>query len=149
MVRDWNTSPSYTWTPTLADAGPHDLQVWVRSAGSTAVYDAWRGAPSFEVVVPPITMQFLVNTTFPQTSGVEIEWRAIASAGGLPLEYKYWRLDGNIWTVVQDFSSNATYRWTPMSSDAGTHAIQVWVRRVGSTSLYDSWSGSGLFVINP
>jgi hypothetical protein len=148
MVRDWNTSPSYTWTPTLTDAGPHDLQVWVRSAGSSERYDAWRGA-SFEVVVPPISMQFLVNATFPHAAEIEIEWRAIASAGGLPLEYKYWRLDGNTWTVVQDFSANSFYRWTPTVSDAGTHAIQVWVRRVGSTSPYDTWAGSGLFVINP
>ncbi len=147
MVRDWNTSSSYTWTPAVTDAGPHDLQVWVRNAGSTQLYDAWRGT-SFQVVLPPVNVQLVVNATFPHMAGFEIEWSAIAFAS-VPLEYKFWRFDGDTWTVVQDFSPNSVYRWTPTSSDAGTYAIQVWVRRVGSPFQLDAWAGFGPFVISP
>jgi hypothetical protein len=48
-VQPYGSSSSYTWTPGAADAGTHALQVWVRSAGSTEVYDAWRGTGMFGV----------------------------------------------------------------------------------------------------
>ena len=89
------------------------------------------------------------NATLPLPSGIEVEWGAIASGGVQPLQYKFWRLDADGWKLVQDYSPNAVYRWTPTAADAGTHAIQVWVRSAGSTSAYDAWAGSGLFVINP
>ena len=149
MVRDWATSSSYTWTPTAGDLGSHDLQVWVRSAGTTTGFDAWRSAPSFEVMAPAITLRLVVNATFPLSSGIEVEWGAIASGGVAPLEYKFYRLDADGWKMVQDYSPNAVYRWIPTAADAGTHAIQVWVRSPGSTNVYDAWTGSGLFVINP
>jgi hypothetical protein len=149
MARDWAPSPAYTWTPTAADVGSHDLQVWVRSAATTSGFDAWLSAPSFAVVAPAITLQLVVNATFPLPSGIEVEWGAIASGGVAPLEYKFYRLDADGWKMVQDYSPNAVYRWTPTAADAGSHAIQVWVRSAGSTSVYDTWAGSGLFVINP
>jgi hypothetical protein len=51
MVQDYSPSQMYTWTPTFADIGPHSIQVWIRNAGSTAPYDAWRGT-SFVVIGP-------------------------------------------------------------------------------------------------
>jgi hypothetical protein len=42
---------TYTWTPSSTDAGPHALQVWVRSAGSTAQYEAY-GATGYFTIVP-------------------------------------------------------------------------------------------------
>jgi hypothetical protein len=148
MVRDWSPSTSYTWMPTIADVGPHDLQVWVRSAGTSSGFDAWRST-SVAIVAPTINLQLVVNATFPHPAGNEVEWGAIASGGVAPLESKFWRLDADGWKVVQDYSTNSVYRWTPTAADAGTHAIQVWVRSAGSTSQYDAWAGSGLFVINP
>jgi hypothetical protein len=48
-VRDYAVDPAYTWTPALADVGQHALQVYVRSAGSMAVYEAWAGTGLFVV----------------------------------------------------------------------------------------------------
>ena len=41
--QEWSTSNTFAWTPSVA--APHNLQVWVRSAGSTVAYppEAWRG----------------------------------------------------------------------------------------------------------
>ena len=47
--QDWSPSATWTWTPPAA--GSYSLQVWVRSAGSIADYDAWR--PFGPVVVNP------------------------------------------------------------------------------------------------
>ena len=51
MVQDYSTLSAYTWTPTAADVGPHAIQVWIRNAGSTAPFDAWRGT-AFVVIAP-------------------------------------------------------------------------------------------------
>lgn len=39
VVQDFSTSPAYTWTPTAADIGTHQVQVVVRTAGSTSAGD--------------------------------------------------------------------------------------------------------------
>jgi stage II sporulation protein D len=39
--QDWSPSPQWIWSPPAA--GRYDIQVWVRNAGSTALYDAWLG----------------------------------------------------------------------------------------------------------
>jgi hypothetical protein len=41
ILRDWATQNTATWTPSGADIGNHMVQVWVRSAGSTAIYEGW------------------------------------------------------------------------------------------------------------
>ena len=42
MVQDYSPSPAFSWVPNWADQGPHLLQVWARSVGTTGQY---RGIP--------------------------------------------------------------------------------------------------------
>ena len=42
-VQDYGSSNTFTWTPSAADSGNYALQVWVRSAGSSANYEGWAG----------------------------------------------------------------------------------------------------------
>ena len=49
IVQPYGASYTYTWTPALADAGTHVVQVWVRNAGSAGLYDAWLGTGLFQV----------------------------------------------------------------------------------------------------
>ena len=49
IVQPYGTSSTYTWTPLPGDAGVRALQVWVRSAGSTAAYSGWRGTGHFTI----------------------------------------------------------------------------------------------------
>ena len=46
----WSASNSYTAVPTLP--GSYSLQVWVRNAASSSLWDAWRGLGPFVVTVP-------------------------------------------------------------------------------------------------
>ena len=41
---------TYTWQPTPSDIGSYGLQVWVRSVGSSASWEAWRSSGTFDVV---------------------------------------------------------------------------------------------------
>ena len=49
IVRPYTTSNTFVWTPGAAEAGEHRFAVGVRSAGSTAVYDAIRGFGPFTI----------------------------------------------------------------------------------------------------
>lgn len=46
-AQEWSPANTYTWTPTRAEFGQHVLQVWVRSTGSSAEYEAWASTGYF------------------------------------------------------------------------------------------------------
>ena len=67
----------------------------------------------------------------PQLSGTTITWTATATGGVAPFTYKWWQFDGSSWTLLQDWSSSATLRWTPPVARANWR-VGVWVRNAGS-----------------
>ena len=42
------------------------------------------------------------------------------------------------------YSAGRSVTWTPGAQDAGTHALQVWVRSVGSAASYEDWQRNGV-----
>ncbi len=148
MVRDYSTSASWAWTPT--QAAQYAVQVWVRNAGSTTKYDAWLGSGYFNITAasgPPTVTSLKATPAPPQSAGTTITWTAAATGGIAPLQYQYWLYSGVTasWTMVRDYSTSASWSWTP--TQAAQYAIQVWVRNAGSTAKYDAWLGSGYFTI--
>jgi N-acetylmuramoyl-L-alanine amidase len=146
MVRDYSTSNSWTWTP--SQAGQYAIQVWVRNAGSTANYDAWKGSGYFDITGSALDVTVLAaSPALPQPVNTTITWTATASGGAAPLQYQYWLYDGasGAWTMTRDYTTSRTWAWTP--THTGQYAIQVWVRNNGSTARYDAWKGSGYFNI--
>ena len=149
LAQAYSPTNTYTWTPGASDVGEHVLQVWVREAGSAATYEAWRGDP-FSVVHAPVTTPVLSATAnAPFQSGQTVTWTAASTGGSGPLEYQFWRLDAGTWTMVQGYSSSASFAWTIGAADVGTHALQVFVRSTGAALPYQAWSGTGTFVVNP
>jgi hypothetical protein len=150
MVQNYSAEPRYVWTPGVNDVGPHALQVWVRSAGSAAPYDGWRGVV-FTVAEPPaiVITAFNPDHALPASQGTSITWIATATGGVGPLQYQFWRRDGSTWTIVQPYGPSNAYTWLPQPGDEGTHALQVWIRHAGSTRSYDAWASTGFFIINP
>ncbi len=143
----YSSQRTYTWTPGADAAGTHALQVWIRSAGVSAQYEAWLGTNYFSVVVDPLTSPALsADAVFPVPANTPIHWTASVSGGVAPLEYKFWVLkSGGAWTMARDYSPSNTFTWTPTSD--GSYALQVWVRNAGSTTSYDTWVGTPFFTI--
>lgn len=135
---------TFTWTP---PAGTNAVQVWARSAGSGAPYDAYTSSGMFTITgnVAQVT-SLTANVSFPASAGVPITWTATASGGTAPLQYQFWiySSSGGMWIVGQHYSTNNTFTWAPPE---GTNAVQVWVRSAGSGASYDSWLGSGFFSV--
>ena len=150
MVRDYSTADSFTWTPAATDEGAYNVQVWVRRAGSTAAYDAFRTSDTISIAnVAPAVADFRTTTPFPAGTGTPITWKVLAGGGPGPLQYRFYRLSRatNIWTMVQDFGPSSTYSWTPAAGEVGTYALQVWVKRPGATAAYEAWGSTPDFTI--
>lgn len=146
MVRDYSSSGTYTWTPGLADAGQHFLQVWARATGSPNRYDAYYASDAFTIVRPTAAIAaFGADVTFPQPTGSVVHWSASATPVG-GTEYKFWLYkEGTGWSVLQDYSTSTQVTWTPTVT--GTYAVQVWARVAGTSVNYDDWRSSGTFTI--
>ena len=147
VAQDYSASATFTWTPGWNDIGKASLQVWVRTAGSTAPYEAWRGLDAFDVTTEPASLK--ADTEFPSPSGQAILWTAAVTGATSPLEYKFLALDKALgaWAVLRDYTQSNQVTWTPTHN--GKYAVQVWARRVGSGAAYESWAGSGEFDIAP
>jgi len=146
-VQDYSSNPSFTWTPAWSDRGAHAVQVWARTVGSPAKYEAWVGTDVFTITTQPL--QLTVSVEFPVPPGQTITWSAsMASAPtGVQLEYEYWLLQpSGGWSIVQPYGPQTDFTWTP--SATGTYALQVWARQVGSTSNYDVYASSGYFNVS-
>ena len=141
----YSTSDTFTMTP---PAGTYAVQAWARNNGSSSPYDAWTGTNPFVVIPPRATVTgFTVNRTFPSPLNVPITWTATADGAGSAVEYKflYTQNGGATWAVAQDYGPSNQFTWYPPLG--GNNAVQVWVRRVGSTTNPEDWRSTGLFMI--
>jgi N-acetylmuramoyl-L-alanine amidase len=148
LARPYNASNTFNWTP--GSAGTYAFQVWARRSGSGAQYDLWRGTDFLDVFSSPARLKPLaVSSSFPVSVGTPITWTATASGGTTTaLEYRFIIFNQTTgWRVLQEYSSNRSVTWTPTTQEAGTNALQVWVRSVGSASVYEDWQGTGFFNI--
>ena len=151
IVRDYSTSNTFTWTPTLAEVGKYSFQVWVLNAGSTAFYDAYTSTAPFDISGPPPTItSFTSSPASPSPAGVAMTWTAVATGGIAPLQYLFALYDAQAgtWSVPQNYGASNTFTWIPTASQAGQYQIQVWVRNNGSGTTYDAFKGVP-FTIGP
>jgi hypothetical protein len=149
IARAWDVNSGFVWTPTAA--GTYAVQVWARLQGQTAYQ--YKSSGFFSVTttaseVVPVTITSLTSTPAPPfAAGVPVTWSATAT-GPSTLEYTYWmyRSSTGAWTQVRGYSTNGSFVWTPPA--AGTYAMQVWVRKVGSPYAYEDYQSSGFFTVN-
>lgn len=83
VLQPYSTANEATWT--AAPTGTYLLQVWVRSAGSAAAYEAWRNYGPFDVRAVPVQVTSLAsNVAFPVAAGTPVIWTAAATGGAGP-----------------------------------------------------------------
>jgi hypothetical protein len=142
-AQPWGPSETFTWTPTWADEGDWAVQVWVKSNGSTASYDAYTGTSIFHI--QRASLQLSTSTLFPVAVGTPVTWTSGVPDPSVNMEYEFWVYSAatSTWSLGQGYSSQKTFTWTPLV--VGTYGLQVWARQVGSTASYDLYRASGLF----
>jgi len=134
VAQDWSTLATYTWIPTTA--GNYTLTVWARSGGVTV--NAAQASAQLAFVVTaaalePVAVTSLTsNLATPQNALTSVTFTAAATGGTASYQFKWWIFDGTTWTLARDWSSAATYVWTPTT--AGAYRIGVWARDATSTA---------------
>ena len=138
VIRDWGTSSSFTWTPTVP--GDYRVGVWARAANSSA--DAPGSADAAASMSYPIGMHAPLTITdvthdpaHPQLVNTPITLTAAATniQHNAVVEYKWWEYDGTTWTVYQDWSTSNTCVWTPDEVNPN-YRVGVWARYAGNTT---------------
>ena len=72
----------------------------------------------------------------PQLSGTHIQLTATATGCSSPL-YEFWYLaPGGSWTIVQPYSSKATFDWTTTNKRPGSYMFSVWARAANIRGVY-------------
>jgi hypothetical protein len=147
VLRDWAPSNQATWIPSLADTGLYALQVWVRTAGTLVTYDGWAGTPYFSITTST-GLTLTANRDLNSLRHGDLVRFTATIAGGVPLwEYEFFTFNGTTWTLqAPGYKPENYFDWFV---SAGTRAVQVWVRPVGSGAAWERWQTSGLFVVNP
>ena len=143
ILKAWDSVNQVAWTPRVA--GPYNVQVWVRSANSTASFEAWRGTGTFNVAHRELRAALTADQGSPVAPGSTVTWTASASGGdGTPLEFRFWLYSeaSATWTLARDYNASASWSWTPAAGDVGSYAIQVWARRQGSSASWEAWAGT-------
>jgi hypothetical protein len=146
VAKPYGPENTFDWIPMLT--GTYALQAWARQTGSPNAFDHRRGTDYLKVARAPVRVVTLTsNIALPAKAGATVKWTAAASGGTGPLEYQFWRHDASGWMLVQDWGTSNSYTWVTVPGDAGTYAIQVWVRSSGSKAPYESWMGTGFFFL--
>ena len=142
MVRDWNSSNTWMWQP--ATPGSYAVQVWLRNAGSGALYDAFGQGVASVSPRPALTVTSVTPGLAGGGAGQPVTWSANATYGAQPYTFQFWVFDGAQWRLGQDWSPSSTWTWTP--SAPGTYSFQVWVRNAGSSARLDAFRSFGPYV---
>jgi hypothetical protein len=147
VSRPYSPSNQFSWTPTSADVGNHQVQVDVRNVGVDP--PTTQQTPVFSVQAPPsagpATVTALTSSTSQPRVGVAMVWTPTVSGGTAPLLYRYEVYRSGSWTIVQNWGPTSTLTWTPAQS--GNHRIRVRVRSNGVTSGYDSQYATPTFKV--
>ena len=135
VVQNYSASSTFNWNG-AGVPGAYRFEVDVRDASSSASYDTVKNATYSLVGCTSATVR-------PSPAGgvhgaTDVTFNATATCPGTAT-YRFWMRDpgSTRWSLVQDYSTNATYLWKAANQRAGTTLIEVDVRDQGSTAVYE------------
>lgn len=128
-VRDYTYNKSMIWK--ALKAGKYIIKVDVKQANSLRNPDT-STQTSIQIVDKPQVQDLSSNVASPRKIGNIIILTAKSTFGTSPL-YRYWVNSGTTWVKIRDYSSDASYSWTP--TEEGKYKIKVDVK--DSKSLND------------
>ena len=148
VVQPYGTAASFSWSTVGRPAGSYLFSVWVRDASSPAGYDAYDSSHSYTLTVTPCTgVGVSISPASPQSIGTPVTVNATPS--GCPnARYQFWLLPpGGTWSIVQPYSSSASFNWSTAGRAAGSYLFSVWVRDLSSQASYDAYDSSHSYTL--
>ncbi|MGN0537860.1 MAG: CAP domain-containing protein [Acutalibacteraceae bacterium] len=129
LLRDYNTSTTYTWTPT--QTGTYDVSIKVKDSNGTVV--------SKTLKINVVEKQLVNNSTASATTivkGNSVKLTCAASGGRSPYQYSISArpTTSNTWTLLRDYNTATTYTWTP--NQTGSYYVRIIVKdSTGTTAV--------------
>ncbi len=125
---EFTSSPSWTWTTTVENIGPHTIEVRARDNNHNPEGDSSKTAEfAIEAVPnnPPEVVDLASDLASPQIAGTAVTFTAAASdPENDTLEFMF-LLDGAAQT---EFTSSPSWTWTTTVENIGPHTIEVRAR---------------------
>ena len=158
VARAYSSTATFNWsTAGPLPAGLYHFGVWVRDAGSSGIScnslgcnDAFVAINHTLTSTPCTSVSASAAPASPALHGTAVTFTGVAAGCSNPL-YQFWILapGSTTWTVVQAYSTSATFNWSTTGLVAGTYRFSVWVRdssSAGTTSTslgtFDAFVGA-------
>jgi hypothetical protein len=150
IVKAFSTTATFNWNTTGLAAGTYLYTVWVRDSGSAGTSCNFLGCKDafFPGTAYTLTRQACTSVAVsatpasPQAAGTGVTFTAVASGCPRPL-YQFWILaPGGTWTIVQAYSTTATFNWNTTGLAPGTYYYTVWVRDSSTAGTSSNSYGS-------
>ena len=134
VATDYTSSPSMKWT--FSDTGKYQVMCFVKDAGSAKQYDAVAYCET-SVTLQPVTTSGMTPSSLTTYKGKQ-ETFTVSASGGASLLYQYhvYNYQTQAWSMVQDYSSTSTLKWTFGST--GNYQIMCFVKDASSSKQYDA-----------
>lgn len=136
---------TWNWDTTGLVAGNYTVRVSANQF--TSDYSSAQSTANLAFTVTGCTSASLSPAPGTYPTGASVTFAA--TAGGCPSpEFEFWgRATGGTWSIVQPYSSTATFVWNTAGAPRGSYDAAVWVRQHGSgTPSYEVGSG-GTYVL--
>ena len=133
VVANWSGAATYAWSPTVANAN-YRVRVWVKAASNTADQAEATAEKGFAIsaaaqVTPAGTVTLTPDKASPQPASTTVIFAAKPGTGVGPHQYQFWVLDGQQWTVVNNWNNINKLTW--MRHTPGTYQVRVFNAKRG------------------
>jgi hypothetical protein len=152
VLSDWSSYAPYTWNTTGLTTGTYQIEIWARSAGSTALYEAWAGGTVTLGTSTPCTPGsgwLSSSPSSPAEQGTPVTFTASATGCPQPTYSYYMQPPSGPWALVQDWSTSPTYSWNTTGLAPGPYNFQAWIRAAGSTAANEAVGTTSFTVHSP
>ena len=126
IVQDWSTTATYGWSTGTLSAGDYLVEVDARNGG-TGTWQAYIDVPYTLTSGACTGVGLSPSPASPQLPGTTILWTASAVGCGSP-QYLFYFYNGTSWTLVQNWSSSATWSWNTTGLAPGAYTVEAEVR---------------------
>jgi len=140
----YSADSTWLWDTTGLAAGAYRIEVWAREIGSTTQYDVVADVDftieSPAAIASPVQIVTLsADSASRQRPGAIVNFAAVADGGAGDYEYQFLVSDpSKNETVVQTYSSAATWTWDTQGLSSGFYYVTVWARNAGSNDAYEA-----------
>src|SRR5207249_3537748 len=140
VAQAYGSAATFSWNTAGLPAGVYRISVWVRDGSNAAAYDAFAPGAAYSLTPTPCTgVSASAAPASSQPAGATVTITAVASGCANP-RYEFWVLaPGGGWTIVQTYSTSATFSWTTTGLPAGVYRYSVWVHDASSLAGYDAY----------